>query len=252
MRNDDVLKAWVKRWPGVSNTERRFRAVAYMLGQPPASTPGTEYAYTNDAYLLLGNICERVTGTAFEDLVQKLVGELGLPPFGFTEPWSDGTLDQPWGHVRRSGRFRPYDADPTGYGGVPFGTPYGAGVNTTVVALADYGAFHLRGDLGLSTGLNSASFRRLHHAAVSNVARATQVPAAGFFNEGRVDEDGRWTNVQHWGYYARGRTLLWFSPQANVGAVVLTNGTDEDEAAGMRPISEIVIALFAKYRSPRP
>jgi hypothetical protein len=73
------------------------------------------------------------------------------------------------------------------------------------------------------------------------------VPAAGFFNEGRVDPDGRWTNVQHWGYYARGRTLLWFSPQANVGAVILTNGTDEDEVRGMSPISEIVIELFRTY-----
>ena len=101
--------------------------------------------------------------------------------------------------------------------------------------------------------LTPATFRRLHHSPPADVPPATQVPAAGFFNEARVDSDGRWLNVQHWGYYGRGRTLLWFSPQANVGAVVLTNGTEEDETAGMRPISEIVIALFRRYGSrPAP
>ena len=67
-----------------------------------------------------------------------------------------------------------------------------------------------------------------------------------------MDADDRWLNVHHWGYYARGRTLLWFSPQANVGAIILTNGTDSDEVKGMQPISEVVIALFKRYRSDLP
>ena len=76
--------------------------------------------------------------------------------------------------------------------------------------------------------------------------------SAGFFNEGELRSDGRWVNVQHWGYYARGRTLFWFSPQANVGAAILTNGTENDQALGMRPISETVIELFRRYRSTPP
>jgi CubicO group peptidase (beta-lactamase class C family) len=250
MSHDDVLKSWVREYPAASNRERRDEAVKYILSRPPDHPPGIRYAYTNDAYLVLGSICERVTGRSYEMLLRdELVGPLEMTSVGFEEPWSDRSLNQPWGHVRQRGRFVPFDPDPAGYGGVPFGTPYGAGVNASVIDLARYGMFHLRGDLGVESGLTSASFRRLHHAAPVDVGPATQVAAAGFFNEGRVDADGRWTNVQHWGYYARGRTLLWFSPQANVGAVVLTNGTDEDEATGMRPISEIAIALFQRYRA---
>lgn len=252
MRHDDVLKSWVRQYPDASNRERRYEAVKYVLARPSAYPPGTQYAYTNDAYLVLGNICEQVTGRSYETLLrEELFDPLEMSAVGFQEPWSDRSLNQPWGHVRRMGRFVPYEPDPEGYGGVPFGTPYGAGVNASVVDLARYGTAHLRGDLDMDAGLLSpSSFRRLHHATAMEISPATQVAAAGFFNEGRVDRDGRWTNVQHWGYYARGRTLFWFSPQANIGAVVLTNGTDDDEAVGMQPISEIVVALFKRYRTP--
>jgi CubicO group peptidase (beta-lactamase class C family) len=251
MRHDDVVKAWVRKHERLSNPERRYEAVKHILGQRPEYTPGSRFGYTNDAYLVLGHICERVTNRSYEDLLQEeIFGWLGMRSVGLEEPWSDRSLNQPWGHVRQGRRFVPYEPDPEGYGGVSFGTPYGVGVNASVVDMAAYGRFHLRGDLGLESRLKAETFRRLHHAPPADVARAVQVPAAGFFNEGRVDVDGRWLNVQHWGYYARGRTLLWFSPQADVGAVVLTNGTDEDEAIGMRPISEIVIALFERYRSP--
>lgn len=250
MSHDDVVKAWVRQHPSASNHERRYEAVKYIVARPLDHPPGTRSAYTNDAYLVLGSICERVSGRDYETLLREEVFEpLEMTTVGFQEPWSDRSLDHPWGHVRQRGHFVPYDPDPEGYGGVPFGTPYGAGVHASVVDIARYGMFHLRGDLGLEASLlTGSSFRRLHHAAPVDVGPATQVAAAGFFNEGRADGDGRWTNVQHWGYYARGRTLLWFSPQANVGAVVITNGTDEDEAAGMQPISELVVALFQRYR----
>jgi CubicO group peptidase (beta-lactamase class C family) len=251
MRHDDVVKEWVRTHRGASNMEMRHAAVRYMLSHPPETMPGARYSYTNDAFLILGSICEKLAGKPFEELLrEQLFQPLGMSSCGFGEPWSARTLEHPWGHVRRGDRFVPYEPDPDGYGTVPFGNPYGAIVHGSVVDLARYGAFHLRGDLGLEPGLTPETWRRLHHAAPTELPPATEIPARGFFNEGRADAEGRWTNVQHWGYYARGRTLLWFSPQANVGAVVLTNGTDEDEVNGMRPVSEIVIALFTRYRAP--
>ena len=250
MSHDDVVKAWVREHRESPNRDRRYQAVRRILTHPPATPPGSTYAYTNDAYLVLGNICERIAGRSFEELLHaEVFAPLGMTSVGFEEPWSDRSLNQAWGHVRRRGRFVPYEPDPEGYGGIHFGTPYGGGVSVSVPDLARYGMFHLRGDLGFETRLAPALFRRLHHAPPADVPPAAQVPAAGFFNEGRVDRDGRWLNVQHWGYYARGRTLLWFSPQANVGAVILTNGTDDDEVKGMQPISEIAIALFRRYGS---
>jgi CubicO group peptidase (beta-lactamase class C family) len=253
MRNDNIVRDWIRRHPKLDNTARRYEAVKYMLTHPPEYLPGDRSYYTNDAYLLLGHLCERVTGKAWEQLAREQIFDpLGMSSCGFGDPARKGSLDQPWGHVQRLGRYVPFSPDVRGFGESPFTAPYGGIVHGSVVDLAKYGMFHLRGDLGRETNLSTATFHRLHHAPPVPLKRGEQVSAAGFFNENRVDAENRWLNVHHWGYYARGRTLLWFSPQANVGAVVLTNGTDDDEVKGMQPISEVVIALFKRYRSDLP
>ena len=243
----------MRRHPKLDNTGRRYEAVKYILTHPPEFPPGTQYHYTNDAYLLLGHLCERATGKSWEQLAREhIFAPLGMSSCGVGDPACRGSPDHSWGHVQRGGRFVPFTTDLRGVGESSFTTPYGGYVHGSVVDLAKYGMFHLRGDLGLESRLSAATFRRLHHAAPVQLKRGEQVSAAGFFNEGRVDAEDRWLNVGHWGYYARGRTLLWFSPQANVGAVILTNGTNDDEVKGMQPISEVVIALFKRYRSHPP
>jgi CubicO group peptidase (beta-lactamase class C family) len=250
MRNDNVVKSWEQKYRKLNATEKRYYAVKYILTQPAEYTPGSRNYYTNDSYLIIGNICERVSGKSCEELFRDYIFRpLQMNSCGFGEPWADGTINNPWGHEKRGNQFVPYDPDPEGYGRTPFGTPYGSIVHGSVVDLTKYGIFHLRGDLGLEKGLSPSTFHRLHHADSIKVLPGLQVTAQGFFNEGRIDPHKRWTNVQHWGYYARGRTLLWFSPQANIGAVILTNGTEEDEIKGMQPISEIAITLFKNYRS---
>lgn len=250
MRNDKVVKSWERKHCKLNATGKRYEAVKYILAHPPEYTPENRACYyTNDSYLIVGNICERVSGKSCEELFQDYVFRpLQMSSCGFGEPWADRTTNNPWGHEQRWNQFVPYDPDPAGFGKIPFGTPYGNIVHGSVIDLAKYGIFHLRGDLELENSLSPSAFRRLHHADPAKVLPGTQVTAAGFFNEGRIDADGRWTNVQHWGYYARGRTLLWFSPQANIGAVILTNGTAEDEIKGMQPISEVVVRLFRYFR----
>jgi CubicO group peptidase (beta-lactamase class C family) len=251
MRNDDVVKSWERKHHKLNATEKRYEAVKYILTQPVEYSPGSRNYYTNDSFLIIGNICERVSGKSCEELFcDYIFNPLQMSSCGFGEPWVDGTINNPWGHEKRGNQFVPYDPDSVGYGKIPFGTPYGSIVHGSVVDLAKYGIFHLRGDLGLENNLSQSTFQRLHHADPVEVPPGTQVTAAGFFNEGRVDPEGCWTNVQHWGYYARGRTLFWFSPQANLGAVILTNGTEEEEITGMKPISEAVIKLFQRYRRP--
>jgi CubicO group peptidase (beta-lactamase class C family) len=248
MRHDDIVKTWTKRYRHLSAGQQRYEAVKYILSHPLEYVPGSRNYYTNDSYLALGNICERIAGKSCEELFYHYIFRpLQMNSSGFGEPWIDKSLNTPWGHIKKGDRYSPYAPDPHGYGDIPFGTPYGSIVHSSVVDLATYGIYHLRGDLGLDSSLSRSAFHKLHHAAPKETTPGSQIYAAGFFNEGRVDAIGRWVNVQHWGYYGRGRTLLWFSPQANIGAVILTNGTDEDEVRGMQPLSEIAISVFKKY-----
>ncbi len=53
--------------------------VDYMAGQPLQFDPGTEYAYSNFGYCLLGRVIERVTGRSYIDYVRaEILEPLGI------------------------------------------------------------------------------------------------------------------------------------------------------------------------------
>ncbi len=49
--------------------------IRYMLGQPLDFDPGSQYAYSNFGYCVLGRVIEKVSGMAFEDYVQTHILE---------------------------------------------------------------------------------------------------------------------------------------------------------------------------------
>jgi N-acyl-D-amino-acid deacylase len=52
--------------------------IGYMLGQPLDFDPGTQYAYSNFGYCVLGRVIEKVSGMAYEDYVKRYI----LEPIG--------------------------------------------------------------------------------------------------------------------------------------------------------------------------
>jgi CubicO group peptidase (beta-lactamase class C family) len=54
--------------------------ITFMNGQPLQHTPGTEYAYSNYGYCLLGRVIEQKTGLSYEDYIKKFI----LLPLGIT------------------------------------------------------------------------------------------------------------------------------------------------------------------------
>ncbi len=81
--------------PAPANAETLIR---YMLGQPLQFVPGTQYAYSNFGYCLLGRLIEKVSGQRYEDFVQTKV----LKPIGVTRMRLGHTLlkDRAEGEVR--------------------------------------------------------------------------------------------------------------------------------------------------------
>ena len=64
--------------------------ITFMLGQPLDLDPGSEYAYSNFGYCLLGRIIEEKTGLSYEDYVKEQV----LEPMGITRMRIGGTLPE--------------------------------------------------------------------------------------------------------------------------------------------------------------
>lgn len=94
--------------------------IQYMLGQPLDFTPGTQYAYSNFGYSVLGQIIERVAGMPYAQYVQQAV----LTPAGIRRMRLGGSLyaDRAPDEVRYYDRSSMPSVFPGG-GSVP--APYG-------------------------------------------------------------------------------------------------------------------------------
>ncbi len=75
---DETLLDDVEIWPFAIAAETLLTTQDYLPlleGHPQSFAPGTDFAYCNAGYVLLALLCERVTGIAFTDLVQRSVVE---------------------------------------------------------------------------------------------------------------------------------------------------------------------------------
>lgn len=64
---------------GVASPPSKEDTVRYMMGQPLDHTPGTQYAYSNFGYLLLGLIIEKNTGQTYTAYIQdNIFNPLGV------------------------------------------------------------------------------------------------------------------------------------------------------------------------------
>ncbi len=92
------------RLPGTPR-EQREAYVRMMLRQPPEAELGAKYLYANAGYAILGAIAERVTDTAWEQLIiDRVCAPLGMTSAGFGAMGSPGLVDQPWQHKVVQGR----------------------------------------------------------------------------------------------------------------------------------------------------
>ena len=91
----------VERELGVPKPVSCEDVITFMLGQPLDFDPGTQYAYSNFGYCLLGRIIEETTGQPYEEYVKSRI----LEPAGITRMRIGGTLlkDRAGGEVRYYG-----------------------------------------------------------------------------------------------------------------------------------------------------
>lgn len=84
---DSVKITSALKAPAPASTENIIR---YVLGQPLQFDPGTQYAYSNFGYAVLGRIIEKTTGMSYEQYVRTNV----LAPMGISQMRIGQTLAQ--------------------------------------------------------------------------------------------------------------------------------------------------------------
>ena len=190
--------------------EKRRRVLRLALKDKPRKPPGTAFQYSNVGFVLAGAMAERVTGQAWEDLMQDgLFQPLGLATAGFGPPGTQGRIDQPWGHVSLFGIPIPEQED-----NVPALGPAGV-VHVSIPDWAKFAALHLQGARGNATLLKPETYIRLQ------TPPENEDYAMGWVVESPAwaSTDGFWHNGSNTMWYS----LLWIFPEKNVALLAVTN-----------------------------
>lgn len=115
---DDPAFNWFEPFDEASVTER---SLALIYDKPALFEPGTDYAYSNTNYLLLGRIMDKTLGYSYRDYIRKEF----LQPLGLQHTY--GMLTEPLLPALMSGYVTGYDAD---LKSLAFKSPAGAMVAT--------------------------------------------------------------------------------------------------------------------------
>lgn len=201
-------------------TSQRLSAMDAVINAPPVHEPGTDFLYSNAGYIIVGAILERITGKAWEALIQeKLFRPLGMTSAGFGPPSKPGQTDQPWGHVLKDAKFKPaYGDNPPALG--PAGTVH--------CDILDYMKF---ADLHTSNG------KRPTGLVSPELMKALHTPGAGrTYAMGWGTGKRTWANggvLSHAGSNTMNYFMVWLAPEIDfaVAAAVNAAGGKVQQAA---------------------
>jgi CubicO group peptidase (beta-lactamase class C family) len=212
----------------------RYRFVASLLAQKPIFPPGSKYEYSNNGYILLGAVAEKVTGRPWEQLIRTMIFKpLGMRTGGFGPMGTPGKIDQPWQHVPQDGKPQPRENVPAD-DNPPVLNPAGR-VHCSIGDLAKYVLFHLDGEAGESKVLTKDEFTLLHTAQFG-----------GEYAFGWLVLDRGWADHRalfHNGSNNMNFAAVWMAPSCRFGAMAACNMGGEEAS---NACDDAVAALVEK------
>jgi CubicO group peptidase (beta-lactamase class C family) len=241
--------------------ERRLLVVDAVIARPPAAAPGSQYAYSNIGYVIAGAMAEKITGRAYDELMQeKVFRPLGITSAGFGPPGNADKIDHPWGHGPDGLSISP--ALP-GADNPAFYDPSGRGHMT----LGDWASFvsaHLRGDRQNPSHeallLKPSTYETLHRPIDEYAMGWRVIPPSArstlpefSIKPGEIYEGPL---LAHGGSNNRWNADVWVFPELDLAILTATNqGGDQAgihggglHNAGLHAIGIAASVLFDKFK----
>lgn len=210
-------------------TQQRSEFIASVLSEPPEAEPGTTMIYSNQGYVIVGAMLEKISGKPWEELItERLFAPLKMKSAGFGPPGTKDNVDQPWGHARQLFTLPIYVDNPPALG--PAGT-----VHCSLDDLARYTMIHLQGERrgGL---LKPETFRKLHTPPAGDGS------AHGWLAVSRTWAGGK--ALTHSGSNNLWYLVMWLAPERNFAVMTATNIAGEDSRKGC---DEVATAMIHKW-----
>ncbi len=228
---------WKKMWETHSESRAPRRvAVLEMLKLGPTLPVGS-WSYSNAGYIMAGAALER-GAPSWEDRLRADVFEpLAMSECGFGPAETLGKTDQPLGHSVKDGKL----IAETGWADNPRSLGPAGTVNCSLLSWGNFLRAHLRGALGETTYLPSASWTKLHTPA------PLKDPKEKSYALGWIVVEQPWTKgpaFTHHGSNTMNLSAAWITPGLDRVFIVTTNsaGQESDDA-----VQEALLKLIAAY-----
>jgi CubicO group peptidase (beta-lactamase class C family) len=219
--HDPPPAAWAHAWQEIGTpTQQRREFIEAVLSTPPEAEPGARMIYSNDGYVIVGVMLEKLSGKDFESLMtEKLFKPLHMDTAGFGPPGTKDQADQPWGHVRKLLQTLPMQSD-----NPPVLSPAGR-VHCSLDDLARYAMFHLQ---PATNGLLKTETIAKLHASPEGVEIKDFMDdyACGWVRMKRGWAGGLvlWHNGSNTMWYI----VMWLAPLKNFCVIAATNVAGDD------------------------
>lgn len=206
----NVPKLLVRRTYTDTSDQGRRTVLSALWDQPKAAETGT-FMYSNVGYVLVGLVCEIVTGSTWEELIlTEIATPLGFKSLGFGAPQQEGA---PLGHQSILGFKRPVAAMKPASDNPKWMGPAGT-IHLSMSDLTKWGQVHMKASSG-----DQASFLSKESCQVM------QTPVAQNYGLGWVIEtagnDG--LSVWHNGSNTMWYTVLRMFPERQIAIAISTN-----------------------------
>lgn len=220
----------------LSSSEGRQLVMDGAFSQPPVSTPGTQFIYTNIGYIIIGHLMEQVTGKSWENLLrERLFDPLKMMDcgFGVCPQATPEAVDNPWPHMQTP--EGPLPIFPDRQADNPPAFAPAASVHCTMSDYAKFLQLQMDGFNGKATKIVSKeSFDRLHG----------KLPNQAYTSGGwiRINDDGvHGTCLMHSGSNTLNYATAYLMPASDTAFMGMTNvGGDAAANATLTAITDLL------------
>jgi CubicO group peptidase (beta-lactamase class C family) len=206
---------------GATYPEQRLAVLQDLLDKPLKAAPGSKFEYSNLGYVIAGAVAEKVTGQAWETLLQeRIFRPLGMKSAGFGGVGKEGELDQPWPHGQNG---KPMPKNGPTVDNPPVLGPAG----TVHCPLGDWALFiadQLRGARGQGQLLKPENYQHIQTP-----------PFEGDYALGWLAVERAWAKgkaLTHAGSNTMNFAVAWLAPARETAFLVCTNMGGDSAAKG--------------------
>jgi CubicO group peptidase (beta-lactamase class C family) len=223
---------WSRMFLKGSPSEQRQMAVVAIL-ESPASPPGT-FHYSNNGYILVGAILEKIGGKPWEDLMrERIFAPLHMDSAGFGGTGTVGQIDQPWPHFASGA---PAAANGPDADNPAYMAPCG-GVHLSMADWAKFLADQLRGGNGMPALLPASIYAEI------------QLPGPhSHYGFGWMIVPRKWAGgnmLSHAGSNTMNFAACWLGPRVGKGVLVCSNQAGDAANAAANEAAEAMLSLSA-------